>query len=526
MSNALLSSKVIVTKAPPKIRTLTAQPTAILAMLGISSWGPVGEANLYTSFDEWRRVHGPVTAESADTYNAVQGFFDEGGQYLYFGRVVHYSDIESGTTAAAKATATLQSDTPADTLQVDGKYEGARGDDIEVEITDATSGVTDEFNLLVYEDGELVETWANLTMDDTADRYAETIVNHAKSGSDYITVTDLDEDPDPAVARPANVAATSLSGGDDGLTDLDDNDFSGTESSGLGIHMFNDVEVKPTLICCPARPTSVVQNALITWCEGKMDSLCFALLDSPEGESYSDIVTYVNSTASLSGLSEVAAIAWPWVKAVNPNKTVLGDTDTVTCPPSGHWAGMISRVDSARPGGLYDQPGGPENGRLRTIVGVETQDVFDEKKRDFVFPHRINIIDKEGGVWNMDGVRTLKGDGNFPSIGESRTAIFISKQIKAGLQFARQRNNTPELRAEASRFAEAFLLAQMKLGAFRSKIPEQAFQVDFGRGINTDDVIFSGLMKGRIGLATNKPAEYIWVELSQDTRAYEQALNG
>jgi phage tail sheath protein FI len=123
----------------------------------------------------------------------------------------------------------------------------------------------------------------------------------------------------------------------------------------------------------------------------------------------------------------------------------------------------------------------------------------------------------------IDGSRTLKGDGNFPYVAERRGVIFIEKSIKLGLQFARHANNDESLRATVRRTVNAFLLVQMNNGAFRSTDPKSAYFVDVSDALNPPSVIFSGQLILRVGLATNKPAEFIILRISQDTRALDTA---
>ena len=66
----------------------------------------------------------------------------------------------------------------------------------------------------------------------------------------------------------------------------------------------------------------------------------------------------------------------------------------------------------------------------------------------------------------------------------------------------------------------------MNNGAFRSREPAKAYFVDVSEALNTPDVIFAGKLIVRVGLATNKPAEFILLLISQDTRALEAALAG
>ena len=85
-------------------------------------------------------------------------------------------------------------------------------------------------------------------------------------------------------------------------------------------------------------------------------------------------------------------------------------------------------------------------------------------------------------------------------------------------------NNTEGLRAQVRRTITAFLLTQMNNGAFRNREPSKAFFVDVSETLNTPSVIFAGKLIARVGLATNKPAEFIVLRISQDTRALEAEL--
>jgi hypothetical protein len=234
------------------------------------------------------------------------------------------------------------------------------------------------------------------------------------------------------------------------------------------------------------------------------------------------MVTYVEDTAGLINLSEFGAIFWPRLEVLNPSKGVFGDTATIYTAPSGYVAGVFARTDASKDGGVYEPPAGTEVGLVRGCLGFESDEVLDEEKRDLIYPKRINPITTTRGEGKyIDGVYTLKGNGNFPTIAERRGVIFIEQSIKDGIQFARHRNNDADLRAQLTRTCEAFLLVQMKNSAFRSKVPSEAFSVDFGEALNPPASIFANRVNGRIGLATQKPAEFILMTYSQDTRAFD-----
>jgi phage tail sheath protein FI len=419
------------------------------------------------------------------------------------------NDIHAGSDSGA-----------ANAVRVAGKDPGAYADQVEVEVRAATSGEADAFDLAVIEDGTYRESFPNLTMDPDHARYVERIVNDERSGSVLIRVIDQLL---PGAAVP-EVQTVQLAGGSDWLVGLDDTDFVGSEAGKTGLHALDQVQ-DLSLLLVPGRATAAVHHAMVAYCEVDRDGTVFAILDPPANQSATDIVTYVTSTAALGELSEFAAIYWPRVLVLNPAKSVFGPGDKLAVPPSGIIAGVYGRTDAGRPGGVYDPPAGIDKGRMFGVLGFETDEVLEEAKRDLVYPKRINPLTTGPGLPRyIDGSRTLMASGNFPYVAERRGVIFIERSLKQGLQFARHKNNTEGLRAQVRRTITAFLLTQMNNGAFRSREPAKAFFVDVSETLNTPSVIFAGKLIARIGLATNKPAEFIVLRISQDTRALEAEL--
>lgn len=414
-----------------------------------------------------------------------------------------------------------------DTLQVDGKTDGAYANDIEVKTTAATNGDSAHFNLVVLDGGLQVEVWPNLSLDPSAVDYVETVINDEDTGSNLIAVTDLLA----AVDSPDNIPALGtfgpMTGGDDGLTSIGDNDFIGSAvpSAKTGIRALDLVE-NLSLLAVPDRATAAVHAAMITYADTTREKSIVAILDPPANLAATAVITYVKSTAAIQELSEHGIFYWPRVTIPNPAKAVFGATvKSVTVPPSGHIAGVYARTDNA-PGGIYQPPAGASRGILLGVNGFETDECLDQDKRDLVYPERINPLTTKPGLPRfIDGTRTLKSTGNFPTIAERRGVIFIEQSVKRALEFARHENNTEGLRAGVDRSVTSFLVTQMKLGAFRTKDPKTAFFVDFGEGLNPPSVVFAGILRGRIGLATNKPADFIELNFSQDTRALEAELS-
>lgn len=416
-----------------------------------------------------------------------------------------------------------------DTLQIDGKTDGEYGNAIQILIAAATSGDEERFNLSVLVEGVAQEKFFNLTMDDSDARYVETILNASDgSGSDLIQVTDLDLNGEEGTAlsqRPGDQTSAVLEDGDDGLSSLDDTDWTGGETSNgtAGFRCFDGDDID--LLVAPGRATSVVHNGMVTYCEITRAGQCFAIMDPPESTSASGMVTYVDTTAALRELTEFAALYWPRIKVANPNKTIFGADPSIVVPPSGHVAGVYAKNDSRKVGGQFEHPAGIENGKLANVTGLEMPEVMKKAKRELVFPKLINPISREPGTsFFIDGARTLKSSGNWPAVGQRRGVIYVEKKLVPGLAFMRHRNINTRLYKEGERSINLFLLELTRNGCFKSTDPKKAFFVDLGAALNPPSVQAAKTVYARIGLATSEPAEFIVLLVGPDTRALDEEL--
>jgi len=413
---------------------------------------------------------------------------------------------------------------PGDMGHVHAKTAGAYANSLSAVVGAASSGQSSEFNLSITEGGVVLEVFPNLSTVLTAPRYWQSFVNSRSTGSDLVTVEDLLTGSPPA-NRPTN-GTYPLSGGGDGLVGLTDSDFIGSSAGPTGLYELDAVE-NLTILIVPGRATSAVHQAMLAYCETWREGQAFAILDPPAGLTAAEIVTYVRTTAALKEFSEFGAIYWPRVKILNPSASVFtSDSDgNITVAPSGTIAGVYARTDSARPGGVYDPPAGIERGILYGVLGFETDEVLDKRKRGIVYPELINPLTTWSGVpRHIDGTRTLKSIGQFPTIAERRGVSFIERSIKIGLAFVRHSNNTRSLRRRCHRTVTTFLVGEMGRGAFASEEPDRAFFVDFSDALNQPSVVQSRTLKGRVGLATNKPIDWVIIGVSQDTRALDEQL--
>lgn len=518
MGNELLASKIIIVEEEPRIRNIPGVSVAVTGFVGVTERGPFG-ATLINSWEEYVKNFGGYTTNS-DVAPAVEEYFRLGGQTAYVSRTVHYTTISNASTkTSAAATVTLvdRAVTPLNTIRVDGKTDGTYANSLKIKIESGTSGVATDFNFVVLNSSnQELERFSNLNMTATSVRYFATIINDANLGSDLVKVTDLFSATASPSNQPAIATSALMTGGNDGLTSIADTDFIGDPTSLTGMHGF-DQQNNITLLGIPGRSSSAaVAAAMTTYCEVTRSKSMFPVFDPPASQTTAQIQTYVGTLTS----SEFGALYWPRVTILNPSTTVYGSSPTITIPPSGPVLGAYARTANSKPGGIYQAPAGIEAGLLPGVLGVEMPEVNNEAKRDMIYPVSVNPIVQTSGVGvYIDGARTLKLSGNFPTIPERLGATFIEQSIKTGLLFAKFKPNTASLRAEVRRSITAFLQLQLLRGAFASDDPTKAFFVDVSDALNPPAVVAAGQLVCRIGIAMAKPAEFIELRFTSDTAA-------
>jgi uncharacterized protein len=409
------------------------------------------------------------------------------------------------------------------TLDVEGAYDGTYANTVTVTVAAPTSSASNAFNLLVLNNGIVVETWPNLTMVTGDPNYALTRVNDPNVGSRWVLLEDLGASGNNL---PAQGTFGPLTGGADGLSSLVDADFVGGSGTNGDVGLRSlDAVPNLTLVAIPGRATAAVHGGLVSYCEVTRNGSCFAILDPPLNQSAPQIVNYVTNTAALENLSEHAAIYWPNILIDNPSQAIYGTGTTIVCPPSGHIAGRYARTDGASPSGVFDPPAGVDNGSFVTVRGVEMPEVLKQPKRDIVFPALINPINKLPNTpWFLDGARTLKATGNWPTIGERRGIIFVEQSLKLALVTLTNRNINDRLLKEGADAAEEFLLIPTRAGKLATTDPSQAFLVDFGPGLNTPATNKARTVWGRVAVATSEPAEFVNIIVAPDTRLLDAEL--
>ena len=247
-----------------------------------------------------------------------------------------------------------------------------------------------------------------------------------------------------------------------------------------------------------------VQTALITHCELQANRL--AILDAPPGMTPQQIKEWRSDVAMYD--SAFAAFYYPWIRVDNPVSTNPGDA-TILVPPSGHVAGIWSRVDDTR--GVWKAPA---NEVIRGVLSAEID--ITKGEQSLLNPIGINCIRPFGTrgirIW---GARTLSSNSDWTYINVRRLFNMIETAIMEGTQFAVFEPNDQKLWEGLKRTINAFLRGLWRDGALFGVTAEQAFFVKCDAENNPPDSIDQGKVIVEVGIAPVKPAEFVIFRISQ-----------
>jgi len=261
-----------------------------------------------------------------------------------------------------------------------------------------------------------------------------------------------------------------------------------------GLKCFEEID-EIALVAAPGQLSPAVQDAILTHCELRKDR--FAILDSPEVmQGGVDKLTRPRD-------SKYGAYYFPWIQVYDPER------GNVFVPPSGHVAGVYSRVDNER--GVHKAPA---NEIVRGALGLRYS--ISKGEQDILNPKGINCIRMmQGGGIRIWGARTLSSDPSWKYINVRRLFIMVETSIERATQWVVFEPNDSKLWKRVARTITSFLTLVWRNGALMGEQPEKAFYVKCDEETNPPEVIDVGQLIVEIGLAPVKPAEFVIFRIGQ-----------
>jgi len=487
MSKEYLRPGVFVEEVPAGAFPLEGVGTTTAAFIGIAERGALNSPKLITNWTQFQKHFGSYRRDSFLAY-AVNGFFLNKGRRCYVVRVA--------SSSAAIASATLldrNGVSPEDTLLVQALNEGEWGNAFSVDVADGTADPANEFKLVVKENGVVVETWDDLSMDPVVRNYAPARINGRSS---YIQVTDLESTSELADRRPEVVEDIALTGGADGASDIADSDYIGDAALRTGLYAFDTVDDVNNL-SIPGKTNATIVQAGLDYCAARAD-LGYAV-DPPLGSSPQDVKTFREGFDSSYGY-----LYYPWIKINDP----ITDAPWLI-PPSGHIAGIYARSDTER--GVHKAPA---NEIVRGAVGLEYP--VTDGEQEVLNPEGVNCIRAFPGrgvrVW---GARTMSSNPNLRYVHKRRFLMFVEESIAEGTQWAVFEPNDERLWAKIIRSGTGFLRRQWLEGALFGKNEEEAFFIKCDEETNPPEVRQAGQVITEIGLNIVETAEFVIFRVGQ-----------
>ena len=510
--------------------------TAVGAILGNFERGPVNQATLVTTMAQFEKIFGSVPATGATGYYSIKAYFAAvGSGQLYVIR------IASAAAAKATYTFEDRQGAPANTLVVNAKSEGIFGNNLSVKIldysilttapsvtitaasTDATlvsvgglevgsdlklyngtnteyvrliqidvpnkkvywtGGITNEyttvngvitsmeFSIEVYDRGALVETITGLTMNTVPSFYCEKVVN-----SDYIAVVDAKAVDTDYQDLPAVIAATPLASGADGLSDVEVDDYTGSQSLKTGLYAMDEIS-DVFRFCCPnplltdvdpAAAYITLVQACVDYADSRMTLNYYG--DPPFGATVAEAVTFRELFEGFR-----VNFYWPWGEALeNSLQTFL--------PQSSILLGVAAQKDVER--GVHKSLG---NEKLPYFTNLE---------------YHVSVGEGETlNNANVNTVRRFRGEGIRTYGGRTCSAVtawrflhvaelwcFIGRSLEASLRDVIFEPNTSELWQKTIRRVTDFMLNLQSNGAVTE------FTVKMDADNNPQDQIALGFAK-------------------------------
>ncbi len=263
-----------------------------------------------------------------------------------------------------------------------------------------------------------------------------------------------------------------------------------------------------SLIAAPGITDQAVQDNLVTHCENMTSR--FAILDSQVLDDAANL-----DKASIQGNlgdTDYGAVYFPWIYVFDTATQVMHpDADgEILCAPSGHIAGIYSRVDHER--GIYKAPA---NEVIRGALDLDHH--LGRNVQDGLNPYGINCIRYINDNITVWGARTIGGDANtdLKYINVRRTLIFLRESIDRGTQWVVFEPNDLSLWAKITRNVTAFLTTVWRDGALFGATPQEAFYVKCDIETNTQEDRDLGRVTTEIGVAIVRPAEFVIFRISQ-----------
>lgn len=269
-----------------------------------------------------------------------------------------------------------------------------------------------------------------------------------------------------------------------------------------------DAVTTPLIMNYPAKTTTATINALLTYAKNRNDS--FVIIDAVNDTVANALSTTSNvGIGSYSGDLNYGAAYYPYLVIPDPASTT-GATKTVA--PGGAVAAVYVSTDSAR--GVFKAPAG-SGALIRSAVAVPalTNDEFNLVAGSSTNLNVIRFV-PGSGICVM-GARTISSTYSDRYVPIRRTLNYLSNTLKNSTQYAVFEPNDQNLWRSVEGTLSGILNEFWRRGGLAGGTAEQAFYVKCDADLNTPSVVSSGELRIEVGVALQRPAEFVIIKIGQ-----------
>ena len=518
----------------------------VAGFMGRTRRGTPGKLVRVEGWRAYLREFGGLDADSLTPY-AIRGYFENGGEVAHVVRLCG-KDIRTAAGTWKVAALDLNGDLTPESptafrwteYRIEASSPGKWARDTQVTIRYRRDGPTGkpEVDLVVQVPEQVPAEPIEYLVGLSLDREAEELHEQVASRSQFIrlipTGQPVPPPPDPLapLLGPRQIDWPPLALTFDPLDDkfeppdrLQYLDAIESTNNSANWSMADQPEV--AIVALPDLHTDIKDpdsweliDILMRQAEPLRDRLLLFDLPPPKanGNSLMDaeqVVKWITKLRELTGgderLQRTAAVYHPRVRVPDPLGGILNPLRCV--PPSGHVAGVISRLDRER--GAHHTPA-----NALVFEALDVSQRFDEPAQSLLYTQGVNLLRCATGrgiqVW---GGRTLClfDPGRF--VAHRRLIHRLVRAIRRVAEPLVFYTNGPELWLTFVRSVTTVLLEAYRAGALKGARPEEAFHVRCDEKTTTPDDIENGRMICEIDVAPATPMEFITLRIAASTDA-------
>ena len=399
-------------------------------------------------------------------------------------------------------------------------------------VTATSSNISGYFDLLVYynpkstapsavTDYMRVQRIPSLSLDPYDPQYAPnkvnsewvtvTATNAAATGFTYTLMPTYYQNSDKSLTLgPVNVGTTSTAFSPSLSVVATAN--AGTTAPAIASIMSQiDLVNGPLVINYPNMTTAATVSSMLDYAANRGDA--FVVIDPVYTNTLSTALSNASSIASGVSVASGASyggVYYPHITIADPASKSNGTKDI---PPGGAVSASFLLTDAQK--GLFRAPAGTAT-RIRPAVSV----YYSLTDADFTLNSttvpQLNIIRYVPGAgYCIMGARTLSSSLSDVYVPVRRTLGYLRRNLAdLTAQFVFERNDTLTW-AQVTAVVESFLYSVWQKNGLLGASPDQAYYVKCDETTDTPTTIQNGELRIEVGVALQKPAEFIVIKLGQ-----------